>query len=345
MDPFTIALAVFGVQKLRGKSTGRSFRDALLAAGGAQALSAVSPGTLGIKGFEFGGPFGALSAGKDASLAKGLELGTGVSGPTLPPTFANQLKETFAGKGIKALYGTPEIEGVKGTPEQLYRPEVVVDGKVVQPERAYRAAVADIPAVPARGFQALTPGQKFLTAGVGIPVAADFLFGEEEPPVELPKGFRPEDYLAEKEPARKQLVGLSRRADFMPQYTATYPYNLFNKGGIVNALPKFSAGGINYLPSKITHDENDINNYNRINGYVEDGTGNGDKNEDTILAQLADGEFVSRTDAILGAGILEGASPTNQKDMRKKGAAFFYDQQAKFKRIFDLLNASRKTIN
>jgi hypothetical protein len=36
MDPFTVALAVFGVQKLRGKSTGRSFRDAILAAGGVQ---------------------------------------------------------------------------------------------------------------------------------------------------------------------------------------------------------------------------------------------------------------------------------------------------------------------
>ena len=33
MDPFTLALATFGVQKLRGKSTGRSFRDALLMGG------------------------------------------------------------------------------------------------------------------------------------------------------------------------------------------------------------------------------------------------------------------------------------------------------------------------
>jgi hypothetical protein len=44
MDPFTIALAVFGVQKLRGQSTGKSFRDALLAATGAQALSATAVG-------------------------------------------------------------------------------------------------------------------------------------------------------------------------------------------------------------------------------------------------------------------------------------------------------------
>jgi hypothetical protein len=85
-----------------------------------------------------------------------------------------------------------------------------------------------------------------------------------------------------------------------------------------------------------------VHNYVRAAGYVEDGSGNGNKDEDTILAQLADGEFVSRADAILGAGIMEGASPSSMKDMRKKGAAFFYDQQAKFKRVYDLLDASRK---
>ena len=41
-----------------------------------------------------------------------------------------------------------------------------------------------------------------------------------------------------------------------------------------------------------------------------------------MLAQLADGEFVSRADAILGAGIMEGANPASYKDMRKKGACF-----------------------
>jgi hypothetical protein len=118
----------------------------------------------------------------------------------------------------------------------------------------------------------------------------------------------------------------------------------FSKGGIAE-VRKFNHGGINYLPSKFDHDEKDYNNYVRAEGYVEDGTGNGDKDTDTILAQLADGEFVSRADAILGAGILEGANPASMKDMRKKGAAFFYGQQAKFKRIFNLLDAARKEAN
>ena len=36
MDPFTVALATFGVQKLRGKSTKRALRDAAIFAGGTQ---------------------------------------------------------------------------------------------------------------------------------------------------------------------------------------------------------------------------------------------------------------------------------------------------------------------
>jgi len=113
------------------------------------------------------------------------------------------------------------------------------------------------------------------------------------------------------------------------------------QGGIAS-LNHFRDGGINYLPSKTIHDEDNEDNYMRVNGYVEDGAGNGDKEEDTMLAQLADGEFVTRTDGVLGAGILAGANPKNAKEMRKLGAEFFYEQQKRFKRIYDLLDASRK---
>jgi len=128
-----------------------------------------------------------------------------------------------------------------------------------------------------------------------------------------------------------------------PQYTMG-PYELqkstFNEGGLAQ-INKFNEGGINYLPSKVTHDENDSNNYMRAQGYVEDGSGNGDKDEDTMLAQLADGEFVTRADGVLGAGIIAGANPKSMKDMREKGAQYFYEQQKRFKRIFDLLEGSR----
>jgi len=118
-------------------------------------------------------------------------------------------------------------------------------------------------------------------------------------------------------------------------------------GGIAE-IKKFNEGGINYLPSKTTHDENDSNNYVRALGYVEDGAGVGDKDEDTMLAQLADGEFVTRADGVLGAGIIAGANPNSMKDMREKGAAYFYEQQKRYKRVFDLLkeangNSKQKT--
>ena len=109
------------------------------------------------------------------------------------------------------------------------------------------------------------------------------------------------------------------------------------KTGGLAELRKFNEGGVNYLPSKVSHDENDPHNYVRAQGYVEDGSGNGDKDEDTMLAQLADGEFVTRADGVLGAGIINGGNPNSIKDMREKGAAFFYDQQRKYKRVFDLL--------
>ena len=129
------------------------------------------------------------------------------------------------------------------------------------------------------------------------------------------------------------------------------PYSLsktrFNTGGLAE-IRKFNEGGVNYLPSKMTHDENDSNNYVRASGYVEDGAGVGDKDEDTMLAQLADGEFVTRADGVLGAGIIAGANPNSMKDMREKGAAYFYEQQKRYKRVFDLLkendaNSKQKT--
>ena len=118
--------------------------------------------------------------------------------------------------------------------------------------------------------------------------------------------------------------------------------NTFNTGGLAE-IKKFNEGGVNYLPSKVSHDENDANNYVRASGYVEDSSGNGDKDEDTMLAQLADGEFVTRADGVLGAGIIAGANPKSMKDMREKGAKFFYEQQARYKRVFDLIKDSNET--
>jgi len=134
-------------------------------------------------------------------------------------------------------------------------------------------------------------------------------------------------YIPEADPAN--------RGDFVAGPYAIEKTRL--KTGGLAEIRKFNEGGINYLPSKTTHDENDANNYVRASGYVEDGAGVGDKDEDTMLAQLADGEFVTRADGVLGAGIIAGANPNSMKDMREKGAQYFYEQQKRYKRVFDLI--------
>jgi len=60
-----------------------------------------------------------------------------------------------------------------------------------------------------------------------------------------------------------------------------------------------------------------------------------------MLAQLADGEFVTTANAVLGAGIMAGANPSDAKQMRDKGAKYFYEQQARFKRIFEMLKKAK----
>ena len=305
MDPFTIALATFGIQKLRGKSTNRALRDAALAGGIGQFA-----GMAGVGSFQ---SFGQASIpGMTASPVGGAANMTfGQQVAQVPQNISGGLKNLIGEKGV-----TNKVTGA-----------VTKEGS---------------------GFLGMSPGAQL---GIGLG-ASTLLAGEEEAP-EMPAGTRPEDYAAAQEKADKQLEGILQSYDYGTTNTPDDIYNYtnransmyaFSKGGIAE-VRKFNHGGINYLPSKFDHDEKDYNNYVRAEGYVEDGTGNGDKDTDTILAQLADGEFVSRADAILGAGILEGANPASMKDMRKKGAAFFYGQQAKFKRIFNLLDAARKEAN
>ena len=328
MDPFTIALATFGIQKLRGKSTKRSLRDAAIAGGIGQVA--------GMAGFgsTMGPNMGAFAP--TAFGSTGNYIGAGLQGATqtgsvLAPSFTQQLGQTTAGSGIQKLLGEKAL-----TAEQI--------------EAANLKGAAAEQAAKGSGFMGLDTG-----AQLGIGAAATTLLAGEDEPTEMPEGTKPEDYAEAKVKADKQLENILNKYDYEADAAGVNqtqsPYNYtdnslytFSKGGIAE-IKKFNKGGINYLPSMTDHDKNDETNYVRAMGYVEDGSGNGDKDEDTMLAQLADGEFVSRADAILGAGIMEGGDPKSYKDMRKKGAAFFYGQQAKFKRIFDLLDASRKKTN
>jgi hypothetical protein len=95
----------------------------------------------------------------------------------------------------------------------------------------------------------------------------------------------------------------------------------FNKGDIVDVLP-----------SKLKRDENDTSNYKRTSGkMVTDETGKGSGNKDTMLAQLADGEFVTKAKSVLGAGKAMGGK--NKKEQRELGAKFFYKQMSELEKI------------
>jgi hypothetical protein len=345
MHPALIAaMATFGVQKLRGKSTSRALRDSIMAAGFTYGVGEIGAGIEAL---------GANTAAQTQAANLAAQGGTSIEALKLssmtPEASAFMQMEPYVGSatnmasnsGLASLYGAQNLSPIaQGTKDFLGN-----TGEFGQNvSEAYKSGIAK--------FNKLDPMTQFAVKYGVAPVATALLT-----PDELPKGMSQEEFMKLDSETRARLLaeakedvkGLGDRAE--PRRTQSFPYDYtqgnplytpFNKGGIVSALPRYAQGGINYLPSKVTHDENDVHNYVRATGYVEDGSGNGDKDEDTILAQLADGEFVSRADAILGAGIMAGASPSSMKDMRAKGAAYFYEQQKRFKRIFDLLNASKK---
>jgi hypothetical protein len=311
MDPFTVALATFGVQKLRGKSTKRALRDAAIFAGGTQLAGMAGVGS---------------NMGAFAPQAFGQSAASRIPGSTLGAQFGN----TTIGKGITGALGKSKL-----TQSQAID---VLKEKGFDTKDITAQMIKDTRADSGKGFLGMGTFGKLATGASLLPL----LMGDEEedPP------FTEEDYRkAYAEQSAKLEGAFVPATDTRPTMDETIRSDLFyaNQGGLATAIPKFNKGGINYLPSKSDHDENDYNNYVRAEGYVEDGAGNGDKDKDTMLAQLADGEFVSRADAVLGAGILSGGDPKSYKSMRKAGADFFYGQQKQFKRIYDLVNENKSS--
>ena len=323
MDPFTLALATFGVQKLRGKSTNRALRDAALVGGIGQL-----GGMAGVGGLQAFGQTGANT----------------LAGSTL----GQQFGQTSAVRGIGALFGrTPETQkmftGIGDDP-------------------GVRQGLVGNEAKPGTFLERLMP--KTTAGRVGTGAALVSLLGStgggDEPQSYLlpkpnkaytkfaksgapgsPTGFMTRDYTTGVNTALEDPDNYKTVEEILGDApTQEFAKVEYNSGGIVN-VAKFNEGG-QALPSKFSHDENDMNNYVRAQGFVKDGAGMGDDDEDTMLAQLADGEFVSRAAAVRGAGIIAGASLNNKDEQRKKGAEFFYEQQKRFKRIYDLIDASRK---
>ena len=330
-----MALLTFGTQKLRGKSTKRSFRDAMLIGTMGQL-----GGMAGVGGIT---PFGsATTAGTTIQGIGQTSAAQGLRG--LFPQFASQAATTavpagtgtvaanspFATAGSSAMSGAgataakPASTGIMETLKGFVPKSDA--GKIAAASMALPLLAGDDG--PNKTYLPI-PNQaytKYANAGFGgTPTGfqtRDYSTGINSPLVQPGEFVTPEEVLGD-EP------------------TQTFKAVEMNTGGLAS-IAKFNEGGMGQvLPTKMTHDENDSNNYDRANGFVLDGTGHGKDHEDTMLAQLADGEFVSRSHAVLGAGIIAGANPSDKSDQRKKGSKFFYDQQKQLKRIFDLINANK----
>ena len=334
MDPFTLALATFGVQKLRGKSTNRALRDAIgLASLGQVGAMAGVPGLTG---------FGQIGSA------------------ALPgATVGQQFMQTAPVRGIGALFGkTPATTAVDANNLPLFDPNEPISGGASVTE-VLKGGGGKTPVGLFDKFNNLSTGAKIGIGATAIPLLGSLFGGDDERKRYLPipnqkygayarsglpgtpTGFQLMDYeVGAATPMIADRANYKVAEDVLgDQPTQEFRAVEYNKGGLAS-IAKFNEGG-QVLPSKFTHDENDINNYQRANGFVMDGTGNGKDHEDTMLAQLADGEFVSRSHAVLGAGIIAGASIKDKKEQRKKGAEFFYEQQKRFKRIFDIVNANK----
>ena len=325
MDPFTIAAVTFGLQKLRGKSTNRALRDGIFAGSLGQ-----TAGMAGLGGFQSFGAAGGMGGA-------GALPGQGIKGQ-----FAN----TGVMRGISSLF--PQLGG----------------------SQAPAAGGADMGTVAASGgggggfLSNLMPKTTAGKIGTGMALTSLLggMGGGDERPSYLapipnqaytkfaksgapgsPTGFMVRDYTTGTDSALEDPETYKTVEEILgSEPTQNFKSVNFNTGGLAS-IARFNEGGLGQmLPSKHSHSEDDANNYTRAGGFVKDGAGMGNENEDTMLAQLADGEFVSRSAAVRGAGIIAGADLNNKEDQRKKGAEFFYEQQKRFKRIMDILDASRK---
>tara|TARA_E500000318_G_scaffold15082_2_gene15445 strand:+ start:348 stop:1694 length:1347 start_codon:yes stop_codon:yes gene_type:complete len=340
------ALLAGGTATAGGTLVGTTASNSALAGGttAATELAAIQAATNPfIAGATTAGTTGNLAAGAgglfpSAAGAGGAIGGTG--GAILAPSAGATLPIAQGGAGLGGQY---LVEGGKLISRPVVSSPQVSPVNPVDPGM-FSGITENIPQI--------IKDNKGMALGIGA-AGVSALSQPNAQQAAVPQGYSDADYENALIAQQAAVKGLGERAEYDDTDTGGFaddPYaekeddDIYSspsmmaakEGGIVT-IPRFKEGGVNYLPSKLDHDEKDGNNYVRAEGYVEDGTGNGDKDEDTMLAQLADGEFVSRADAILGAGIMAGANPEDFKDMRKKGAAFFYDQQAKLKRIYDLV--------
>jgi hypothetical protein len=340
----------FGINKAMGMSTGKALGmagiNSFLPGGGATSEGAGGLGGLLYQGggnmqqlaLEGGKTLVSGMAAKKYGLGGGIAAYGGLSG-----------LQGAAGYGVGGE-GLTGIEGAKsafmGVPEnQLIAPPP-------KPPGLDKATTGVVPKVDpnagkSNGLFGLGTGGTLALGAAAVPILGTLGGDDEEKPMsekvnlnyptvkDIVTKFKIRDYGTGQD---KQLdIGETPEERLGSNYVSRY-----KEGGIA----QFNTGAlVNRLPSKTQYDETDYSIYKRAANFVTDESGNGDEDEDTMLAQLADGEFVTTAKAVLGAGIIAGANPSDKNSMRNKGAKYFYEQQARFKRVYKLLNEAKKRIN
>ena len=277
---------------------------------------------------------------------------------TAPAAAANVTKESVMAQMMNAPVGTSQLpqaggvvtQGIAAAKEGLQKPLFDVFGKSVTGGDMLKYGIPAAAIYKSYSDAAKAP-KETMFYGANLAYANPDIYSQVGP-----TSFKVGQY---DDAGQMTSVGIPGAEDYVPPEEvyrrgdqAPMPYAVGKQlisastGGLatLQGIQKYNAGG-QVLPSKMNYDENDANNYVRANGHVVDMSDLADKDEDTVLAQLADGEFVTRADGVLGAGILAGANPGNMEEMRKKGAKYFYEQQAKYKRIFDLLRKKKQEAN
>jgi hypothetical protein len=344
----------FGVNKAMGMSTGKA-----LGLAGVQAFAPVPPGSDaaagGIGGILGSGAFTAEKLGSAAVQKQLLMEG----GKTL---LSSQLDKRYginpalAYTGASALQGglgafDPTKTGFAGAKQAIGLGGADAAKTTVAGDAATKQA-ADT-ATKTGGL--FGKGEGILGYGTGADIGAGIaattllsgMGGEDEPK-------KTEEKVNENYPNVKDIVTNFNIKDPVTGQTSKLaigetPEERFMKVGYTprykdGGIAKFNQGAlVSMLPGKSVSDEKDPSIYKRAYNFVTDETGNGDMEEDTMLAQLADGEFVTTAKAVLGAGIFQGAKPSDIGGMRDKGAKFFYEQQARFKRIYEMLEEAKQS--
>jgi hypothetical protein len=334
----------FGINKAMGMSTGKALGmagiNSFLPGGGA-----TSEGAGGIGGllYQGGGNMQqlALEGGKtlvSGMAAKKYGLGAGIGAYGLSSGLQGAAGYGVGGEGITGGEGFKSA--FTGVPQTSMEPPIKPKDLGVTPK-------VDPNAGKSNGLFGLGTGGTLALGAAAVPILGTLGGDDKEQPrgekvnlnyptvKDIVTRFKIRDYGTGED---KQLdIGETPEERLGSNYVSRY-----KEGGIA----QFNAGAlVNRLPSKTQYDETDYSIYKRAANFVTDESGNGDEDEDTMLAQLADGEFVTTAKAVLGAGIIAGANPSDKNSMRNKGAKYFYEQQARFKRVYKLLNEAKKRIN